>query len=115
VEKTLAKLPTGSKEVPPEALQPLVEHANLGLEALRDQARQLVNHGHFKLNGRKVNIPSIRVSPGDVVTLKAAVTIDAVEGTILIDLDLAYLRDQPKHRLQRTHSYATIALKGRRE
>jgi small subunit ribosomal protein S4 len=36
----------------------------------RSQARQLVNHSHFQVNGRNVNIPSYRVRPGDVVTLK---------------------------------------------
>ena len=41
-----------------------------GLAATRPQARQLVNHGHFRVNGRKVDIPSYQVRPGDVVTLK---------------------------------------------
>ena len=41
-----------------------------GLAATRPQARQLVNHGHFQVNGRKVDIPSYQVRPGDVVTLK---------------------------------------------
>lgn len=36
----------------------------------RAQARQLVSHGHFRVNGRRVTIPSLRVSPGDVITLK---------------------------------------------
>lgn len=41
-----------------------------GLAATRPQARQLVNHGHFKVNGRKVDIASYRVRPGDVITVK---------------------------------------------
>lgn len=41
-----------------------------GLAATRPQARQLVNHGHFTVNGQKVDIPSYRVRPGDVVTVK---------------------------------------------
>jgi small subunit ribosomal protein S4 len=41
-----------------------------GLTDTRPQARQLVNHGHFRVNGKKVDIPSYRVRPGDVVTLK---------------------------------------------
>jgi len=36
----------------------------------RAQARQLVSHGHFRVNGRRVTIPSIRVRPGDVVTMR---------------------------------------------
>lgn len=38
-----------------------------GLAMSRDQARQFVNHGHFQVNGRKVDIPSYQVKPGDVV------------------------------------------------
>ena len=41
-----------------------------GLADTRPQARQLVNHGHFQVNGKKVDIPSYRVRPGDVVTVK---------------------------------------------
>jgi len=41
-----------------------------GLTATRPQARQLVNHGHFLVNGKKVDIPSYQVRPGDVVTVK---------------------------------------------
>lgn len=33
-------------------------------------ARQIVNHGHLLVNGRKVDIPSYQVSPGDVITVK---------------------------------------------
>lgn len=42
----------------------------LGFASSRIEARQLVRHGHFRLNGRKVNIPSIQVKPGDVVELR---------------------------------------------
>ena len=37
----------------------------LGFAASRDEARQLVRHGHFLVNDRRVNIPSYRVRPGD--------------------------------------------------
>ncbi len=40
------------------------------LAATRPQARQLVGHGHFLVNGRKVDIPSYRVRPGDAITIK---------------------------------------------
>ena len=36
----------------------------------RKEARQLVNHGHFQVNGKKVNIPSFTVKPGDVIKVK---------------------------------------------
>ena len=43
----------------------------LGFAASRAQARQLVRHGHFAVNGRRVNIPSYQVKPDDVITVKA--------------------------------------------
>ncbi len=43
----------------------------LGFAASRAQARQLVRHGHFMVNGRRVNIPSYGVKPNDVVTAKS--------------------------------------------
>jgi small subunit ribosomal protein S4 len=41
-----------------------------GLAATRPQARQLVNHGHVRVNGKKVDIASYRVRRGDVVSFK---------------------------------------------
>lgn len=40
----------------------------LGFGASRRQARQLIRHGHFQVNGRRVDIPSYRVKPDDVIT-----------------------------------------------
>ena len=42
----------------------------MGVGASRAQARQLVNHGHFLVNGKKVNIPSYIIKVGDVITVK---------------------------------------------
>ncbi|RUM45788.1 MAG: 30S ribosomal protein S4 [Desulfocapsa sp.] len=42
----------------------------LGFASSRDQARQLIRHKHFQVGGKKVNIPSFQVKPGDVITLK---------------------------------------------
>lgn len=42
----------------------------LGFAESRDEARQLVRHGHFTVNGKKVDIPSFLVSPGDLIELK---------------------------------------------
>lgn len=42
----------------------------LGFGASRKEARQLVLHGHFLVNGSKVNIPSFLINTGDVVTIK---------------------------------------------
>ena len=41
----------------------------LGFAATRREARQLVNHGHYTVNGKRVNIPSFQVKPGDVVAV----------------------------------------------
>lgn len=41
-----------------------------GFAVSRRAARQLVTHGHFLLNGRRVDIPSIRLKAGDVVTVR---------------------------------------------
>lgn len=41
-----------------------------GLASTRRQARQLVNHGHFLVNGKKVNIPSYRVAEHDIIQVK---------------------------------------------
>ena len=42
----------------------------MGFASTRRQARQLVNHGHITVNGKKVDIPSYRVKPGDVIAIK---------------------------------------------
>ena len=42
----------------------------MGLAESHREARQLVLHAHFTLNGKKVNIPSILVKPGDVISVK---------------------------------------------
>lgn len=42
----------------------------LGFAASRPEARQLVRHGHFNVNGHRVDIPSYLVKPGDVITIR---------------------------------------------
>ena len=42
-----------------------------GFATTRRQARQLVSHGHFTLNGRRIDIPSIRLKPGDVLEVRS--------------------------------------------
>lgn len=59
----------------------------LGFAASRDEARQLVRHSHFTLNGRKVNIPSLQVKAGDVLQVreksrKIAAITDSLEGVV---------------------------------
>jgi small subunit ribosomal protein S4 len=59
----------------------------LGFANSRTQARQLVRHGHFTVNGKKMNIPSYLVRVGDVVEVreksrKAGVILDAMETVV---------------------------------
>ncbi len=42
----------------------------MGLATTRRDARQAVVHGHYTVNGKKVNIPSYQVSPGDIIKVK---------------------------------------------
>ena len=42
----------------------------LGFASTRREARQLVNHGHFNVNGKRCNIPSALVKPGDVIAVR---------------------------------------------
>lgn len=59
----------------------------LGLAASRREARQLVNHGHFTVNGRKVNIPSYIVNVDDVIEVKES-SRSSVVFTRLNDADM---------------------------
>ncbi|MBR2994139.1 30S ribosomal protein S4 [Candidatus Saccharibacteria bacterium] len=61
---------TGEKLL--EYLERRVDNAvfRSGFALTRRQARQLVSHGHFLLNGRRIDIPSIRLKPGDVLEVR---------------------------------------------
>ena len=50
----------------------------LGFAASRAQARQVIRHGHFLVNGRRVNIPSYQVRVGDVVALRPGSPVEQV-------------------------------------
>jgi len=59
----------------------------LGFATSRTEARQLVRHGHFTLNGRKVNIPSLQAKAGDVLQLreksrKITAITESLEGVV---------------------------------
>ena len=61
---------TGDKLL--EFLERRVDNAifRAGFALTRRQARQLVSHGHFLLNGRRIDVPSIRLNPGDVLEVR---------------------------------------------
>jgi len=62
----------------------------LGLGASRRQARQLVSHRHFEVNGRTVNIPSYQIKPGDEVKVRRGDS-----AVIAIAMDAARVRMVP--------------------
>lgn len=72
----------------------------LGFASSRNEGRQLVNHGHFTVNGRGVNIPSFQVKQGDVIKVKekaarskkfaallAKIKKEEVPGWLFLDLE----------------------------
>ena len=65
----------------------------LGFAASRRQARQLVGHGHWSVNGRRVDIPSYHVRPGDVLSFKSGSGAETVvrDSTELISSVPAWL------------------------
>jgi small subunit ribosomal protein S4 len=50
----------------------------LGFAGSRRQARQMIRHGHWTVNGRRVDIPSYQLRPNDVITLKTGSKAEAV-------------------------------------
>jgi small subunit ribosomal protein S4 len=64
----------------------------MGFATSRSEARQLVRHGHFTVNGRKVNVPSFLAKPGDVIGVR-----ERSRGVARIQeaLDLAQRRGVP--------------------
>jgi small subunit ribosomal protein S4 len=74
--KNLAKVAIASKKETGDLLVRKLEGRldnvvyRAGLAQSRDQARQVVNHGHITVNGRKTTIPSFQVSLGDVIKVR---------------------------------------------
>ncbi len=58
-----------------------------GFGVTRKQSRQIVNHGHVLVNGKKVDIPSFLVKPGDVITVKSR--SNEYLQTVLSSIDLS--------------------------
>jgi len=67
-----------------------------GFATSRRAARQLVGHGHFELNGRRVDIPSIRLKPGDEIVVRPKSTnLDEVT-KVTANVSLSWLKSDPK-------------------
>src|ERR671926_1059304 len=87
----------------------------LGFAASRRQARQLITHGHWQINGRRVDIPSYQVREGDVITIKAIadgaeqVIRDATELTAQVPAWLQADHDSLSARVLRKPERAEIA------
>lgn len=76
----------------------------LGFGESRPQARQMVLHGHIRVNGKKVNVPSYEVSVGDVISVK--------EGSRDIEVFKA-LREGPSHNVPKWLELNADALEGK--
>jgi len=59
----------------------------MGFASSRAQARQLVTHGHFEVNGRKTDIPSFLVKPGDEIAVRAKSKKNAYFQAVAEELD----------------------------
>ncbi|HWA64354.1 MAG TPA: 30S ribosomal protein S4 [Candidatus Paceibacterota bacterium] len=74
--KSYIKKAVATKKEPYSTILNAFEHRldnvvfRMGLAQSRDQARQIVNHGHILVNGGKVNIPSFHVRIGDIITVR---------------------------------------------
>ena len=73
----------------------------IGFASSRDQARQMVRHNLFTINGKKVNIPSYQVKPGDIINLKEKnqkneLIVDNLEGSVRRGLPSWLELDQSK-------------------
>ncbi|WCN37043.1 30S ribosomal protein S4 [Aneurinibacillus uraniidurans] len=67
----------------------------LGFATTRPAARQLTTHGHITVNGKKVNIPSYRVKPGDVIGLREksrnlTIVKEAIEARVFLPNFLSF-------------------------
>lgn len=86
----------------------------VGLGSSRKQARQLVTHRHFEVNGRLTNVPSYQLRPGDVVKVRER---SATNGVFDVALDAARVRPVPGWLAfnPNDRSVKVLALPGREE
>jgi small subunit ribosomal protein S4 len=78
----------------------------LGFAMTRREARQLVNHGHFTVNGKRVNIPSFMVKPGDVIEVleksRASMKFKRLTGDDAVMVTLPQWLEREKNNLKGT-------------
>lgn len=63
----------------------------MGMAQTRAQARQLVSHGHFQVNGKRMNVPSFHVKVGDVISLRPG----SAKNTLFNNLKISLQKYQP--------------------
>jgi len=105
-EARRAKLATGEKllELLERRLDNVVFRA--GFASTIPAARQLVNHGHVKVNGRRVDIPSYRLRVGDEITLRdrsknLAIVVEALESHSPLKPEWLELKSDARHAMLR--------------
>lgn len=122
LEKQFAKLMNEASRMsshgvlPGEMLLQLLERRidnavyRAGFATSRRAARQLVGHGHFTLNGRRVNIPSIRLKAGDELVVREKSTKSGYFSQI--DEVVKNTSQQPLSWLKSDHKKLTISITG---
>jgi small subunit ribosomal protein S4 len=122
LEKQFAKLMneanklSGIGVLPGETLLQLLERRmdnavyRAGFATSRRAARQLVSHGHFMLNGRRVDIPSIRLKPGDELVVRPKSTKSGYFSQI--DEILKNVSNEPISWLKADHKKLAISITG---
>src|SRR5664279_2893415 len=67
-----ASRPRKTRGTPPQILEPRLDNVvyRAGLARPRRASRQLVTHGHFLVNGQRVDVPSYRVEQYDIITVR---------------------------------------------
>jgi len=107
---------SGHNVLPGEMLLELLERRidnavyRAGFATSRRAARQLVGHGHFMLNGRRVNIPSIRLKAGDELVVRPKSTKSGYFSQM--DEILGNVSQQPLSWLKADHKKFTITITG---
>ncbi|NTW61221.1 30S ribosomal protein S4 [Candidatus Saccharibacteria bacterium] len=107
---------SGNGILPGEMLLQLLERRidnavyRAGFATSRRAARQLVGHGHFMLNGRRVDIPSIRLKPGDELSVRPKSAKSGYFGQM--DEILKNVSHEPLSWLKADHKKLTIQITG---
>lgn len=110
--KEATRLPGLSGENLLQLLERRMDNAvyRAGFAVSRRGARQLVSHGHFELNGRRVDIPSIRLKAGDIITVRTKSVKSGYFGNM--DNVLANVSTQPLSWLKGDHKKLKIEITG---